>query len=78
MAQAQAARLAVNFQAHRGRPTAARLATLAGDGFLHVTADSWFSQVIAELVSINAGQSHIWMGDALFLLLGSAIRGQGL
>ena len=70
MAQAHAARLAVNFTAP-GPPTAAWLATLAGDGFLQVTADSWFSQVIAELVSINAGQSRIQMRDILFLLLGS-------
>ena len=67
-----AARLTVNFQA-QGPPTAARLATLAGDGFLHITADSWLSTVIPELVSINAGQGRIRIRDVLFLLLDSVI-----
>ena len=73
MAQAQATSLAVNFKAH-GPPTAARLATPAEDGFLHITADSWYSQVIAELVSDPGKTSSnllipdfVWLAFTLWL-----------
>ena len=53
MAQAQL-RHAVNF-INPGPPTVARLATLAGEGWLQVATNGWLNTVVPQLVHTDAG-----------------------
>ena len=75
MAQRDAQRkLTITFM-HPGAPSAARLASLAGEGWLQVASDGWLNIVTPQLVEADAGAQfgRIRLRDICFLLIGSAI-----
>ena len=65
-------KLTITFM-HPGAPSVARLASLAGEGWLQVATDGWLNIVTPQLVEADAGAQfgRIRLRDINFLLIGS-------
>ena len=65
-------KLTITFM-HPGAPSVARLASLAGEGWLQVATDGWLNIVTPQLVEADTGAQfgRIRLRDINFLLIGS-------